>query len=117
MVSVGIYQDPHPADSFPFAMDQGLNFSPPQLLSFEGNLSNNWRLWKQEFTLYLDATESSSKADKVNSSIFLTCIGKNGRGIYNTFTMESEEDKIIEKFDGCCTSQRNLTYLRYKFLI
>ena len=102
-------------------MELGLNFSPPQPLSFEGNVSNNWHVWKQELTLYLDATESSTKSDKVKASIFLTCIGKKGREIYNTFTFDSDGDnmkldKIIEKFEGYCAPRKNLTFLRYTFL-
>eukprot|EP00112_Aurelia_sp_Birch-Aquarium-sp1_P025750 Seg874.6 transcript_id=Seg874.6/GoldUCD/mRNA.D3Y31 product="putative protein K02A2.6" protein_id=Seg874.6/GoldUCD/D3Y31 len=102
-------------------MESGLNFSPPQPLSFDGNVSNNWRVWKQELTLYLDATESSDKSDKVKASIFLTCIGKKGREIYNTFTFDSDGDnmkldKIIQKFDSYCAPRKNLTFLRYTFL-
>ena len=86
-------------------MDLGPNhFLPPQPLSFTGNVSNNWRVWKQELTLYLDATEASAKSDKVKSSILLTCIGKHGREIYNTFTFDSAADTmkfdfILQKFD------------------
>ena len=102
-------------------MELGLNFSPPQPLSFEGNVSNNWRVWKQELTLYLDATESSTESDKVKASIFLTCIGKKGREIYNTFTFDSDGDnmkldKIIEKFEGYCAPRKNLAFLCYAFL-
>ena len=102
-------------------MESGLNFSPPQPLTFNGNVSNNWRGWKQELTLYLDATESSDKSDKVKSSIFLTCIGKKGLEIHNTFTFDSDGDnmkldQIIQKFDSYCAPRKNLTFLRYTFL-
>ena len=103
-------------------MESGLNFSPPQPLTFNGNVSNNWRGLKQELTLYLDATESSDKSDKVKSSIFLTCIGKKGLEIHNTFTFDSDGDnmkldQIIQKFDSYCAPRKNLTFLRYTFLI
>ena len=66
---------------------------PPEQLSFEGNVRENWRRWKQEFELYLVATESDGKSKKVKSSILLTCIGKRAREIYNTFTFANDEDK------------------------
>ena len=63
-------------------------------LSFEGNVRENWRKWKQEFELYLAAAESDEKSEKVKSSILLTCIGKRAREIYNTFSFQTEEDKM-----------------------
>ena len=93
---------------------------PPEPLSFEGNVRENWRRWKQEFELYLAATESDGKSEKVKSSILLTCIGKRAREIYNTFTFQTEEDKmkvspIPSKFTAYCNPQKNITFLRYQF--
>ncbi|CAB3995097.1 Hypothetical predicted protein [Paramuricea clavata] len=50
-------------------------FEPPSCLRFEGNLSENWQKWHQELELYLTATEDG-KSDKINTSILLTCVGK-----------------------------------------
>ena len=93
---------------------------PPEPLSFEGNVRENWRRWKQEFELYLAATESDGKSEKVKSSILLTCIGKRAREIYNTFTFQTEEDKmkvspILSKFTAYCNPRKNTTFLRYQF--
>ena len=93
---------------------------PPEPLSFEGNVRENWRRWKQEFELYLVATESDGKSEKVKSSILLTCIGKRAREIYNTFTFGNDEDKmkvkpILEKFTAYCNPRKNTTFLRYQF--
>lgn len=95
-------------------------FTPPEPLRFEGNISEEWRKWKQELTLYLTATEKDKKSDQVKSSILLTCIGKKGREIYNTFIFDSDEDKmkfkaIVEKFDEYCSPRKNITFQRYKF--
>ena len=93
---------------------------PPEPLSFEGNVQENWRRWKQEFELYLAATESDGKSEKVKSSILLTCIGKRAREIYNTFTFQTEEDKmkvspILSKFTAYCNPRKNTTFLPYQF--
>ena len=97
-------------------MDLGPSLAPPTVLSFDGNISDAWTIWKQEFLLYLDATETSSKPDKVKSSILLSCIGKRGREIYNTFTFAEGDNmktsKIPEQFDQYCLPQKNLTFLR-----
>ena len=102
-------------------LELGHSLQSPQPLTFEGNICDLWKTWKQELLLYLDATEASSKSDTVKSSIFLTCIGKKGREIYNTFTFEQEGErmvlsKILEKFDAYCMPRKSLTFLRYNFL-
>ena len=41
-----------------------INLPPP--LSSERNIAENWREWRQLFELYLVATESEEKPDKMN---------------------------------------------------
>ena len=87
---------------------------PPRPLSFEGNLAENWRLWIQQFRLYISATGSDKKAEKVQCLILLTVAGEDAVEVFNTFTFtftftETEEDKIeplIAKFRGYCTPKR-----------
>ena len=40
-----------------------INLPPP--LSYERNIAENWREWRQLFELYLVATESEEKPDKM----------------------------------------------------
>ena len=99
-------------------MDHG--FTPPEPLVFEGNLAEQWKKWKQELNFYLIATEKNDKSDAIKSSILLTCIGKKGREVYNTFTFATDHDKmkftkIIEKMDEFCTPCKNITFSRYNF--
>ena len=35
--------------------------TPPKPLTVEGNLVENWKRWKQDFTLYLTTTEYTKK--------------------------------------------------------
>ena len=95
-------------------------FNPPSPLIFEGNISEQWIRWKQELDFYLVATEKDSKSDKVKSSILLTCIGDQGREIYNTFALNNDDklkfDLILKKFDEYCSPRKNITLTRYKFL-
>ena len=95
-------------------------FTPPGQMQFDGNLREHWRKWKQELDFYLQATEKDKKDNKVKSSILLTCIGPQGREIYNTFNFEQYEDKmniqlLIKKFDEHCLPKKNVTLLRHKF--
>ena len=54
---------------------------PLASLIVDGNIAEQWKIWRQELELYLTATESDGKGDKVKTSILLTCIGKKGREI------------------------------------
>ena len=65
--------------------------TPPKPLIVEGNLVKNWKRWKQDFTLYLTATEFTKKSNQVKSSLLLHCIGEKSREIYNNFTFDNEE--------------------------
>ena len=89
-------------------------FELPEALNFEGNLAESL------LTLYLTATEKDAKNDKVKTPILLTCIGKRGREVYNTFTFASDGDElkfktVVENFDEYCQPRRSITFLRHKF--
>ena len=93
---------------------------PPSSLIFDGNVAEQWQIWHQELELYLTATESHEKNDKVETSILLTCIRKKGREIYNTFAFTEKGDKVIldvvlEKGEEYCNPRANITFLRQVF--
>ena len=89
-------------------------------MCMSGNLSENWKFWKQKFTNYLNATELAKKEETTKVAQLLTLIGDEGLRIYNTF--QREEDKtetlkdILKKFEDHFNPQKNLTYERFKFL-
>ena len=92
---------------------------PPNSLSFEGNVSENWRRWIQQFRLYLNATGRDRKPEKVQCSTLLTVAGEDAVEIYNTFTFSSgETDKIeplISKFQAYCIPKKNISFERHVF--
>ena len=95
-------------------------FRPPEPLQFEGNLSEQWDRWKQQFQLYLTATESDDKEENIKTSIFLTCIGKQGLEIYNTFNFTDDTDKmklkpVMTQFEAYCKPRKNITMIRHHF--
>ena len=69
--------------------------TPPKPLIVEGNQVKNWKLWKQDFTLYLTATEYTKKPNQVKSSLPLHCIEEKGQEIYNNFTFDNEESTLV----------------------
>ena len=95
-------------------------FQHPEPLSFQGNLSENWRKWKQRFELYMTASDNSSKSDEIKSAILLHMAGPEALEIYNAFTWDEEADKkkvdkIMEKFKAYCTPCKNVTWGRHVF--
>ncbi|CAI9726668.1 Hypothetical predicted protein [Octopus vulgaris] len=97
------------------------NLPHPKDLDFnQENLAAAWKKWKKEFNLFLIATESDMKPDKVKPSMFLTCIGSKGRDIHFTLDFDSPDEEmnlqtVIEKFDAYCEPRKNITFLRHKF--
>lgn len=98
---------------------EGLGLKPPSGLQFTGNVSENWKLFKQRFNLYLTASGANTKPDETQASIFLHVIGEEGLAIYNTFTfadgMEMKLKSVMEKFEDYCTPKKNITYCRHRF--
>ena len=68
-------------------------FKPPKPFLFEGNIAERWKLWIEELTWYLVATESDAKPEKARAGILLHCLGSKGKEIYNTFTFDEADDK------------------------
>ena len=91
-------------------------FNPPPELNFSGNISEHWKLWKQELMLYITATEKTKKSDEVKSNILLTYIGARGRKVYNMFVFDDDSMKMnfnynLQQFDDYCFPLKNGTFL------
>ena len=92
----------------------------PEPLSFQGNLSENWRKWKQRFELYMTASGNNSKSDETKSAILLHVAGPEALEVHNGFTWGEDGDakkvgKIFEKFEAYCTPHKNVTWDRHVF--
>lgn len=96
------------------------SFKPPGEMSFQGNLTENWKKWKQKFDNFLLATEKDGKEDKYKIAILLNLIGDEGVNIFNTFKFEDDEKKesykdIILEFEKYCEPHKNIVFERFKF--
>ena len=85
-----------------------------------GNLHQPWVEFKQQLTVYLIATEKDGKADKIKTSLLLSCMGKEAMKVYNTFTFVDEPEKwayntVIGKFDVYFNPKKSTTLMRYQF--
>ena len=78
---------------------------PPKPLSLEGNVTENWKVWKHNFEFYLLATERQDKSKEIRAGIFLHSVGDDARRLYNTLVFDADADKLVytqitEKFEA-----------------
>ena len=75
----------------------------------EGNISENWRRWRQRFELFLVASGAAEKPEGTKVAILLHTVGEEALEAYNTFKWETGEEK---KVDTVLESFRNTLNLR-----
>ena len=71
------------------------SFHKPSALSFDGNTSENWRRFKQQFDIYITASASEKKGDEVKIAILLNFAGEDAIEVFNTFQFaEGDANKL-----------------------
>lgn len=106
------------------------NFPTPSPLDMSGNMSDNWKKFKQRMELYMEATGKVTSPMKTRNAIFLTLVGQEALEVYNTFTFKDGDyevgsdgkstnvikyDVIMERFDEYCNPRTNVIFERCKF--
>ena len=72
------------------------------------------------FTLYLEATESTSKTDATKIAMLLTCMGLDGVRRFNQFAFSPVSDKIkydkvVDKFTSELSGEKRMVFNQFKF--
>ncbi len=101
--------------------------TPPSELQLTGNVSDNWAKFRQKFEIYLEATSSAGKAQRVKTSMLLHVIGEEALELCNTFAWDIQDvtgqvianqsmvlKHVFSIFDEFRTSKKNLTFERHK---
>ena len=98
-----------------------LGLPPPEPLDLSGgNVSENWRKFKQKYTNYEIATGINTKESATRVATLLTVIGNDAIDVFNTLTWDAEGDdkkidKVLQKFEEHCEPRKNISYERFKF--
>lgn len=94
-------------------------FNRPPPLSFEGNISENWRRFYQQTDVYLTAADKAESADKTKIAILLNLAGVEALEVFNTFVFaDGDKDKykpVCDAFNKYCNPRKNVVYERYGF--
>lgn len=95
------------------------SYKLPASLVEGGNMDYNWKVFKEDYQIYITASEKSKKSKEVQAAIFLNMIGEYGRQLHRNFNMTPEDAKdvikIIEQFDKFCSPKKNVVYERFRF--
>ena len=86
----------------------------------KGNLSENWKKWKQVWDAYETVTKLNEKESKFRVATFITCIGPDALEVHNGLPFRSDEEKqdinvVLNLWKSHCIGQTNVIYERYKF--
>ena len=96
------------------------NVPLPPRLNLAGNLSENWKQWKQIYDAYETVTNLKSKPNNFRVAAFITCIGPEALNIHNSLPYQDEGERqnierIFELWNAYCIGETNVTYERFKF--
>ena len=95
-------------------------FVKPNQVSFEGNVAENWKRFKQKFEIFVIASGNEKKSNKEKCCMLLNLAGEQAIEVFNTFTFEEGEkdddpEVLMRKFEDYCNPKRNITYERHLF--
>ena len=60
-------------------------------LSLNDDIAENWRRWKQRWSLFVIASGAHEKGENIQCVTFLHMIGEDALNIYDTFTFQNNE--------------------------
>ncbi|XP_066944925.1 tRNA (uracil-5-)-methyltransferase homolog A-like isoform X3 [Macrobrachium rosenbergii] len=95
--------------------------SKPKPLKFDsGDSVASWNTFKGEWKSYEEASGLDERSSTERLVTFLRVVGKDAINIYNSFSWSEERDardieKVIEKFETLCLSDRSTRFRRYLF--
>ncbi|CAI6351052.1 unnamed protein product [Macrosiphum euphorbiae] len=94
-----------------------MDFNKPAPLKLNGNLNDNFKLFKQEIQIYLVATETNKKSKDVQVVRLLNLLGPEGLKLYNTFSIEViTVENILNSLEEYCVPRKNEIMEHYKYL-
>ncbi|XP_037813721.1 uncharacterized protein LOC119604894 [Lucilia sericata] len=92
---------------------------PVSSLIIEGNVAENWRKFKQNFEIFLEAADLSGEPDQRKVAVLLNAVGEDGLELFQTFNLSSENKKkyqeVLAAFENFCVPEKRIVYERFLF--
>lgn len=93
---------------------------PPPLNITEGNVSENYKKWKRQVEVYLEASGASDKPDKTKTAIILHCAGPQVLEVYDQITWaeagdKDKPEKVFEQLQKFCNPRKNEVLETHRF--
>lgn len=92
---------------------------PVDSLCMDGNLSENWRIFKRNYDIFAIAKGLDEKTDPVKINTFLNAIGKEAVEVFDTFTLTPDQKanytEVVKAFEDFCKERKNVVFERYTF--
>lgn len=90
-----------------------------EALRMTGNLSENWRRFKRNFDIFMNAAELTEKSDLTKVSTLLNAVGEEAVDVFDSFNLSEADrvryDAVVKAFADFCTPKKNEVYERYVF--
>ena len=92
----------------------------PHVLNVEGNVQENWKIFKQKWNNYVVITNLEAQTRQYKTALLLHTLCDEALRIYNGFQFATPEDdrtivQIIEKFDDFAIGEINVSYEQFVF--
>lgn len=88
-------------------------------LNLNGNLADNWKRFRKNFEIFLEAAGLSEENDSKKVAVLLNAIGEDGVELYETFALSKENKKkyneVINAFEDFCIPKKRIVYERFLF--
>ncbi|XP_036347585.1 uncharacterized protein LOC118756963 [Rhagoletis pomonella] len=96
-----------------------LDVRRPDPLKFDGNVAEQWRVFKQNFDIYAIAIDLEERKEQQKVGIFLNACGPETIEIFNTFGLTVEQkknyDAVFAAVENYCTPKKNEVYEAFRF--
>ncbi|CAI6370293.1 unnamed protein product [Macrosiphum euphorbiae] len=96
-----------------------MEFNKPAPLKMTGNMTQNFKFFKQQVEIYMTATETDGKSKEIQVARLLNLMGTEALKVYNTLAPEKEKDKeisaILNRMEKYCSPRTNEIMAHYKF--
>lgn len=88
-------------------------------LCLTGNLSENWRRFKQNYDIFEEAAGIKTQSENKRIASFLNIIGEEAVELFNNFDLSAKDRKCYAKiqnaFEVYCTTKKRIVCERFKF--